>query len=942
MKRIILVLLSGVLFAAVLQAQPKSSGNNRATIEGVVVEAGPAAVPVGFATVHLLPQDVFATTDESGNFELKNIEPGKTEIKIQFIGMETIDTTLNVVAGRNYTLRFVMTEANFRLEEVTVLATQSKAGSSTASNISRQAMDHLQTSSLKDIMQLLPGVSISNPSLTDANIISIRTLSNSKDDASRDMNSLGTAIIVDGSPLSNNANLQLLSGSMPGSSSGIGGSDPAAGVDLRSLSTDNIESVEVIRGIPSAEYGDLTSGAVIIKSKAGKEPLTVRFKTNPSIYQVSLSKGLDLGKNKGSLNISGDYAYSTASQTEAYVYYQRFNVKALYSKTFAGNVSTNTSLDINYGMDKRDKNPDDIRSQLATGATDIGFRFNSNGTINTPEAGWLKNIRYSLSLGYTDKKSYREQILSNAFSLYSMSMQDGAVISNRPGQPVYDKNGQQISHILPGEEGLIATYLPYEYFSRYDIYGKELNLFAKVTSNFSKRWERNNNRILFGADFKSDGNLGRGTVYDMNTPPKAGTGSSFRPRPFSDIPFINQLGVFLEDYYTHSFGERDLNITAGVRFDYINGKTSFSPRINASFDIVPKMLTVRGGYGINAKAPTAIYLYPQDAYFDYANFNNLGTKDVPESEQLLLATTRVFNTENPDLKIAKNEKYEVGLDLKVNRVRFSVTAYKDEMKDGYTFGKDFSCFNLIPYEVYKIAERIPGGIPRLELENTYNVFAMYNKPLNSLSTVNKGLEYELDFGRINSIRTSFYINGAWMSTKTRSMEHSFSTAANLDELERNIGVYEKGVETACKEKFNTTFRITHNIPKIGFVLTLTAQVDWKTKLWSEYGNDTMFEKYISRLDGKVYDFDPAKKDDPEFSYLFPSLNDNRFIAESYQPTVIFNFMLSKEIGNFLTASFFVNNMFNSRPLYRSKRFPGSLTELGIPTFFGFDIKINIR
>lgn len=937
MKKIILVLLSGVLFAAVLQAQPKSPGTNRATIEGVVTEAANPAAPVSFATVHLLPQDVFATTDESGYFELKNIEAGKTEIKIQFIGMETIDTTINVVAGSTCKLRFAMKESNFRLDEVTVLATQSKAGSSTASNISRQAMDHLQTSSLKDIMQLLPGVSISNPSLTEANTISIRTISDRKDDRNKDMNSLGTAIIVDGSPLSNNANLQLLSGS-----SSIGGADPVAGVDLRSLSTDNIESVEVIRGIPSAEYGDLTSGAVIIKSKAGKEPLTVRFKTNPSIYQVSLSKGMELGKNKGSLNISGDYAYSTAKQTEAYVYYQRFNVKALYSKIFAGNVTTNTSLDLNYGLDKRDKNPDDIKSQLATGARDIGFRFNSNGTINTPEAGWLKNIRYSVSFSYTDKKSYREQILNNAFSFYSMSMNDGAIISNRPGQHVYDKNGQQITNILPGEEGLIATYLPYEYFSRYDIYGKELNLFAKVTSNFSRRWERNNNRILFGADFKSDGNLGKGTVYDLNAPPKSVSGSSFRPRAFNDIPFINQLGIFLEDYYTHSFGERDLNITAGVRFDYVNGKTAFSPRINASFEIVPELLTIRGGYGINAKAPTAIYLYPQDAYFDYANFNNLGSKDVPESEQLLVGTTRVFKTENPDLRIAKNEKYEVGLDLKVNRIRFSVTAYKDEMKDGYTFGKDLSCFNLIPYDVYKIAERVPGGIPRLELERTYNVFAMYNKPLNSLSTVNKGLEYEIDFGRINSIRTSFYINGAWMSTKTKSTEHSFSTETLMGALENNIGVYEKGVETNCKEKFNTTFRITHNIPKIGFVFTLTAQVDWKTKMWMEYGNDTMFEKYISRLDGKVYDFDPAKEKDPEFSYLFPSLNDNRFIAESYQPTVIFNFMLSKEIGNFLTASFFVNNMFNSRPLYRSKKYPGSLTELGIPTFFGFDIKINIR
>ena len=33
-----------------------------------------------------------------------------------------------------------------------------------------------------------------------------------------------------------------------------------SGVDMRSVSTDDIESVEVVRGIPSVEYGDLTSG----------------------------------------------------------------------------------------------------------------------------------------------------------------------------------------------------------------------------------------------------------------------------------------------------------------------------------------------------------------------------------------------------------------------------------------------------------------------------------------------------------------------------------------------------------------------------------------------------------------------------------------------------------------------------------------------------------
>lgn len=44
------------------------------------------------------------------------------------------------------------------------------------------------------------------------------------------------------------------------------------GTDLRQISADDIESVEIIRGIPSAEYGDLTSGLVVVHSKSDKLP----------------------------------------------------------------------------------------------------------------------------------------------------------------------------------------------------------------------------------------------------------------------------------------------------------------------------------------------------------------------------------------------------------------------------------------------------------------------------------------------------------------------------------------------------------------------------------------------------------------------------------------------------------------------------------------------
>lgn len=941
MQKLLLTIFGLILLPVAMSAQ-RGSNSNYAKIEGVVLEASGGEQPINFATVQILPQGTYVSTDANGSFSFAKVHPGKVQIKVQFVGMQDIDTTVNVIAAKDYYFEFKMKEANFRLEEIVVSAQRSQAGSSTASNINRQAMDHLQASTIKDVMQLLPGVTISNPSLSSANTISIRTL------AGGGMNSLGTAIIMDGSPLSNNANLQRLSSTASG-----GTSDPTGvasingGIDLRKVSLDNVESVEVIRGIPSAEYGDLTSGAVIINSKAGKEPLSVRFKTNPQLYEVSASKGFNVGKKGGAFHISGNYAYSNTEQTNTYQYYQRYNVKGMYSQTF-GKLSTNTSFDLQLGKDSRDKNPDDKRNQRASSGRDVGFRFNTNGTVNFDNAGWLKTFKYSASFSYTDRKSWSEELLGNAFAPYSTAMVDGAVISNTPGGKVYDINGNEITNLKGTNSADFATYLPSEYFSHYDIYGKELNAFAKVNANFVKMWNSGNNKILVGADFKTDGNLGKGIVYDLATPPQrvsANGGPAWRPRAFKDVPFINQIGAYVENHFTQKFGEKEraLNITAGVRYDNVNGKQSFSPRVNASFEVFPRVLTIRGGYGVASKAPTALYLYPQQAYFDYINFNNLGDERYDKSEQLLIGTTRVFDVKNDDLKVAKNYKAEVGLDINfTNKITLSLTGYSERLRNGYGLGRDINDWKLIPYTTYKIAERVEGAAPKLEVDEQTNIFVSYYKPMNIGVYNNKGLEYELDFGRIEAIRTSFNVSGAWMKTEATSDNYTYSTNTNGNQLERNIGVYEKRMKTGVSERLNTTFRATYNIPKIGFVLTLATEVIWKQKNWDEFGNDTMFEKYISRVDGKIYDFDPSKKDDPEFAYLFDERLDSRFIAESYKPRVTFNFQLSKEIGNFLTASFFVNNLFHHKQLYESKQNPGYYKEIGLSQFFGFDLKINIK
>ncbi len=67
---------------------------------------------------------------------------------------------------------------------------------------------------------------------------------------------------MDGIPMSNDAGMTYNSGTTVGNNISLN-----RGVDMRTMPTDEIASVEIQQGIPSVEYGDLTSGLIKIKRK---------------------------------------------------------------------------------------------------------------------------------------------------------------------------------------------------------------------------------------------------------------------------------------------------------------------------------------------------------------------------------------------------------------------------------------------------------------------------------------------------------------------------------------------------------------------------------------------------------------------------------------------------------------------------------------------------
>ena len=143
------------------------------------------------------------------------------------------------------------------------------------------------------------------------------------------------SFLVDGAPLSNDAALQY-SGELPAD-------DPSpmslnAGIDMRTLATDEIASVEIIQGIPSVEYGDLTSGLVKIRRKEGGRNLEARFKADLKSQLLYLGKGFEWGEraNRLTMNLGVNYLDARADPRNTRQNYRRMTASWRMKKYWTG------------------------------------------------------------------------------------------------------------------------------------------------------------------------------------------------------------------------------------------------------------------------------------------------------------------------------------------------------------------------------------------------------------------------------------------------------------------------------------------------------------------------------------------------------------------------------------------------------------------------------
>lgn len=875
------------------------------TIKAVILDK--TGEPLSGATMQLVQSGLWGISGKDGEVEIRNVPRLPVAYKVSMLGYKDVEGEICLDGKDN--VRILMEEESLSMREVVVVAQAGQGGESTTSIIGRQALDHLQATSLKDILQLLPGgVSMKNPSLTSPGQFKVRTL------ASDDNATFGAAVIINGMPVSTNANMN----------TGLGLSSISSGnsgADLRSIATDDIESVEIIRGVASAEYGDVSSGVMIVNKRIGVSDLNMKARIMPGIMQLHAGKGFDI-KSAGSLNISADYARGTSDPRFLTDKYNRGILSLAHRKTLLDKTWTlTTNIDLSYTGEWKgaDSDEPEAMKKFFSSRDAFSLRLSHNGMLKLDKA-LARTLKYDVALSLSSDRIFNDRLVSVGSGAILDATKDGMY----EGTP-YPSSYETLSGTKSN---------PVMYWAKFS------DLFYLNVGNMS-------NRFNVGAEWKIEGNRGIGQ-YDKTLKFKAF--AQDRIRRFCDIPYMNQISAYVEDNVVLTFSERRYpNITGqvGVRWTVVQPwrnerMMALSPRLNIAVNPV-RYLSLRLGYGISEKVPSLQDLYPSPDYYD---FYNMSVSDGQKSYYLY--STRVFDNKPVSIKTMRGTKYELGFDVRLdNGMSFSVVGYHEKVSR--CFGSDNSEWKTLVFDVWNAADvTFTGQKPIYDQQNpSRRDTVLYNliRPGNPKSRRNRGIEFDFNFGKINATNTSFYLSGAW--SETRSSSSNLGYKLPVGEA-RNYGpvyvVYpESSYSFSESRRFSATLRVVQHIPVIRFIVSASAQC-----ILYEYDHEVSSgTRPLGYIYGSEYiKFTEDQLDDIEFNFHGYMLKDQIFdtrisnVPVTWPAIWCLDMRVTKEIGDKAGFSFYANNVLFSQPWQSNSVSVSKVERNGGLFSYGLEIFLN--
>ncbi|MCF4102353.1 TonB-dependent receptor [Gillisia sp. M10.2A] len=840
-------------------------------VDGVIFSED-GVEPLEGVTVINLKGNEWTVSNEKGEFNFL-VENSDFEIQFKILGRAPFLLSDEDFLKRTSDSIFLHPD-NLRLDEVRVTAVPKRSKIGSAISLGEYALSQVQSYSLSDILKQLPGQEITPPSLNASNSISLRTAQPNS------INSFGVSYLLDGVKLSNDENMQSYN-----SSSGLTSYDNLnSGIDLRTIPASNIEEVEVISGIPDAKYGDLTSGLIKINRKAGVTPFTINSSIRQGNTAVSLSKGVRL-TNFGNLSLSLDYLNANSDPRNSLEQYNRITASVIWSVYNASKTLRNTlSLTLHNNLDDTnyDKDNDD-------GGKDAKFRKDrgihlSNRFNWKPNSNFIDNFNFTLGYSYSYQHSFAQSFKNDGGRVVPQSMETGL---------------------------FTAGYTPVAYLQVKEVYGQPINLSA--TTSIDKEFSSNKLRqnVSFGLNTSYSDNRGKGKSYDPKNAHTqvtlSGGGSSLssgegiRALDYDGYvkPRVN-IGLYAQDNITWKFESgKELYANLGLRYDIQNAYSSYSPRINLGYELTKK-ISIRGGLGFASKAPSLAQIYPGDKYFDIL-IRDFRTS----SYSFNLVQTYKKELDKIQLEPSKSWKYEVGFNYNPSFGNFAFTAYYNHTFDGIT---GYNELEKVAFPIVEFDFSIPNMPPNYVVSGYSPYILSYSLSKNAQQIVDKGIEFYLNFRKIEAINTSLSLNGSY--TYTRSVSELEKMKKNNNVLEEDIlyGFYNGLPSKSDRLRLRAT--ITHHLSELGLLLSLTAEQFTQENIYASTSN--IYPTAYLNANAERIEIAEEEKGDSKYDGLLLSPSE----AKDKKTPAYHNFHLraTKELLNGLSMSVYANNFLNYHPV----------------------------
>lgn len=867
-------------------------------------------------------------TDDKGRAVFENVAPGAYTIEVNFMA-HTYKKKIVVGDAGEQAVKMQVDIDPSTLKEVVITAKE--GGQITSSSvIGRDAISHIQPSSFADLLELIPGGSATDPKFGSAQTIRLRE---AEPMSSYSTSSLGTQFMVDGVPISNDANLQ----KTPIATS-IGNSFTSEGVDMRTLSTDNVERVEIVRGIPSVEYGDLTSGLVKIERKRGGNNIEARFKADMSSKLFSFGKGFEWDAGTpGRFTLNADLSYLDAANDPR-------NTRQNY-KRFTGSLRSQKQFGDPSGYSFRIGASVDYTGSFDNVKADRDLNNGKGTPIETYKSSYNRfaaSFDFNMLSGFA--RFFRSLVLTASFTSETDRIDRWKIVELGMDTPV-------CTATTPGRHD--ATIVPYSYESTLIVEGKPVYAYANLVCNFGVRPGNQDVGFKIGANWSMSKNNGRGSVFDLTRP--FAVDMNVRPRVFRDIPPINQGHVFTENNTVLRLGAVTARLMVGVRAMTLlgldrkyrlAGKWKFDPRCNVRLEMramelggAPLQTAVAAGWGRHTKFPTAEQLYPDPVWYDINEMNYW-----PADPAMRKVVANVYRTDltNFDLDAARNEKCEITLDFFWKGYMMSATVFREDMTSGFRNSNLPFIYSYRNYDITGIDQSALGGRPPKLEDAPYTDEAMivaHNHVNNGSRTLKTGVEFTFSTPRYKSIATRFSVSGAYFRTRYQNSQPEYykPSASIGGKAYPYIGYY-ADMDNYLRERFNTNFNTDTQVPRFGLIFSTSFQCMWFTGSQSQWRDPEPIE-YLDNQ-GNRYPFTGESLKNGVLQMLVRSYNQVSYRYNRVPFCMNINLKVSKTLyGDRITLALFANKLLDVSPSYYSAL--GVKVRREVNPYFGMELNFKI-